>query len=589
MNVDERDAEPPLLQRNSVWSRMQVFAKCTQAATKIAAAICGAKGNCSTDINSFMSGNQSFNQSLYAPLTRAPLVCTSAVYFMRKVYMKRRPILRGIISAGGVVQLTVLLCSVPLHAQSGLVPGMQDPVGGHGPDAFGSSTSEPEQHVLTADHAPGDVHGVTRYPSGLPVAGAQIAILNADVDVERSTVSGEDGSYIFKNLKPGHYQLNAKIDGFAPSGIVPVDVIPGQSVNSDISLKLIRTASMPRNSGSAYRSYGGAYRAAPASLRVADPQPTTEASSEGTVRTAEATNTPTTSDTPKTNEAPSSQPMPAAVADELAAMRKRIDELESELKGHVATDQPAAETPAAVAAPPAAAQDQAAATPKLAPGQFLSTAGTPTYYKGDTDMPTHPDSWTPFAYADWTWMNAAGRQHDSPWSTKYFTPEFRADVNYMDDFNHPRDNTQGGSTESFRSNEWQLEQLSLGGDIRIGHIRGRILTMFGEFATTTPRNGGSTARGQWDLRDMYRYISEGWGGYSFDNVGHGLNVDAGIFVSYIGLFSYYNFDNWAYQPSYVSSNTPWFFNGLRIQYFPTAKLKIEPWIINGWQSYARFN
>jgi hypothetical protein len=70
-------------------------------------------------------------------------------------------------------------------------------------------------------------------------------------------------------------------------------------------------------------------------------------------------------------------------------------------------------------------------------------------------------------------------------------------------------------------------------------------------------------------------------------VDHGLNVDAGIFVSYIGLFSYYNFDNWAYQPSYVSSNTPWFFNGLRIQWFPTDKLKIEPWIINGWQSYGR--
>ena len=68
---------------------------------------------------------------------------------------------------------------------------------------------------------------------------------------------------------------------------------------------------------------------------------------------------------------------------------------------------------------------------------------------------------------------------------------------------------------------------------------------------------------------------------------YGLNVDAGIFMSYIGLFSYYNFDNWAYQPSYVSSNTPWFFQGVRIQIFPTAHLKIEPWIINGWQSYAR--
>ena len=68
-----------------------------------------------------------------------------------------------------------------------------------------------------------------------------------------------------------------------------------------------------------------------------------------------------------------------------------------------------------------------------------------------------------------------------------------------------------------------------------------------------------------------------------------MNIDAGIFVSYIGLFSYYNFDNWTYQPSYVSSNTPWFFNGLRLQWFPTNKLKIEPWFINGWQSYAKYN
>jgi hypothetical protein len=60
-------------------------------------------------------------------------------------------------------------------------------------------------------------------------------------------------------------------------------------------------------------------------------------------------------------------------------------------------------------------------------------------------------------------------------------------------------------------------------------------------------------------------------------------------VSYIGLFSYYNFDNWTYQPSFVSSNTPWFFNGVRVQWFPTDKLKIEPWFINGWQSLGRYN
>jgi hypothetical protein len=548
-----------------------------------------------------MSANQIFNQFLYAPLTHSSLAFSPAFYFMRKVCMNRRPILKRVVSAGALVQLSLLLCSMPMRAQSDVPPGMDDrsPFGSsssRGPSTFSDRTPAPEAHVLTADHAPGDVHGVTRYPSGLAMPGAQVVILNADVDVERFAVSAEDGSFSFTKLKPGHYQLSAKVDGYGPSEIMTVDIVPGKIVNSDISLKVARTAPSPSVvSGNPYRKYSGGYHAEAASLRTTDPQPITAASSDAaasTSNTATSAATATTGDSPKTTETPANQPVSSAVVDELAAMRKRIDELESELKGRGAADAPAAETPAAapaVPATPAPAQDQAAAPVKLLSGQYLAAGGTASYFKGDEDIPTHPDGWDPFSYADWTWMNANGRQHDSPWTTKYFTPEFRADVNYVDDFNHPRDATMGGSTESFRSNEWQLEQLSLGGDIRIGHVRGRILTMFGEFATTTPRNDASPSRGQWDLADAYRYISEGWGGYHFDNVGHGLNIDAGIFVSYIGLFSYYNFDNWTYQPSYVSSNTPWFFNGLRIQYFPTAKLKIEPWIINGWQSYARAN
>jgi hypothetical protein len=96
------------------------------------------------------------------------------------------------------------------------------------------------------------------------------------------------------------------------------------------------------------------------------------------------------------------------------------------------------------------------------------------------------------------------------------------------------------------------------------------------------------ARGQWDLANAYRYVSEAYGGYHWDKL-NGINLDAGIFMSYVGLFGYYNFDNWAYQPSFVSSNTPWFFNGVRLQIFPSDKLKIEPWLINGWQSYGMFN
>jgi Putative beta-barrel porin-2, OmpL-like. bbp2/Carboxypeptidase regulatory-like domain len=505
------------------------------------------------------------------------------------VSMKRKLICKQILMAGVVFPALILL-GVPTQAQktSGAPPGMEvdggSPFSGsHGPKTFGGRPNVEDKPAESS--TPGEVRGVTRYANGLPMPGAEVVILNGDVDIDRTIVSGSDGTFAFKNLKPGEYQVSAKKDGFGLSPTTKVAVAWGKIVTVNVPLGPSSAVTPVNTSSELVRTYSqssqSTYRMQPTSLHLTPAQPSA-------VDPAPAVND-TATDAPKASAPSAEQPMPAAVMDEITAMKKRIEELEAEVKGHIATEQPSTPAAAAPAVTQEAAPAQAAASPKLEPGQYLSTAGTPTYYKGDTDLATHPDGWEPFSYADWTWMNANGRQKDSPWSTKYFTPEFRADVHYMDDFNHPRDNSMGGSTESFRSNEWQLEQLSLGGDLHFGHVRGRILTMFGLFATTTPRNDASTSRGQWDLRNAYRYFSEGWGGYHFDNVGHGLNIDAGIFVSYIGLFSYYNFDNWTYQPSYVSSNTPWFFNGLRIQYFPTAKLKIEPWIINGWQSYARTN
>ncbi len=163
-----------------------------------------------------------------------------------------------------------------------------------------------------------------------------------------------------------------------------------------------------------------------------------------------------------------------------------------------------------------------------------------------------------------------------------------ADVTYNYDFNRPVDDSMGGSSELFRANELQIEQLGVGGDFHYDNVRARLMTQFGMYSATTPRNDPSPGKGQWDLDTAHRYLAEAYGGYHIDAL-NGINVDAGIFMSYVGLFSYYNYDNWAYQPSYVSSNTPWFFEGLRIQIFPTPHLKIEPWFINGWQSYGSAN
>ncbi|MFZ0037330.1 MAG: outer membrane beta-barrel protein [Candidatus Acidiferrales bacterium] len=271
----------------------------------------------------------------------------------------------------------------------------------------------------------------------------------------------------------------------------------------------------------------------------------------------------------------------AAILDELEKMRARIAELEAQLRQQLGNIAAASAIPSSQ--PPATSASVTSAPASSAPAyeHIPQTSQVATAEKKLAKV-------EPFSDADWTWLNGNPRTKDEPLDTKFFTPEIRADTVYVFDFNRPTDHSIGGSSELFRSQEVQLTQLGVGGDFHYDNVRARLMTQFGMYSATTPRNDPSPGHGQWDLPTAYRYISEAYGGYHFDAL-HGVNVDAGIFLSYIGLFSYYNFDNWAYQPSYVSSNTPWFFEGVRVQVFPTAHLKIEPWFINGWQSYASAN
>src|SRR5450755_924903 len=390
----------------------------------------------------------------------------------------------------------------------------------------------------------GLVSGITRdSATGKPVAEAQIDARNLDKGTDRAAVSDADGTFALTNLEPGRYEVEATKDGFQKSS-ARVEVAARRTAQVDLSLEV--AADLPRT------------------MEKADIAPLTEREKqllarverlEGRLAAMEAKDaSPTQAGANSVARnlplVASTTPIAAAFPDPMAQVGK-----------------PAIPPPPTPHAPPEHIIPEALQAPESTPGV---------------------DNFTPFAFGDFTWLNGTPRNKDTVLDTKFFTPEVRFDTHFITDFNQPRDHTIGGATESFRSGEVQVEQISVGGDFHWQNVRGRILTMNGLFATTTPRNDGSAGVGQWDVRGAYKYVSEAYGGYHFD-VNHGLNVDAGIFVSYIGLFSYYNFDNWTYQPSFVSSNTPWFFNGVRIQWFPTDKLKIEPWIINGWQSYAKFN
>src|SRR5262249_50976337 len=194
----------------------------------------------------------------------------------------------------------------------------------------------------------------------------------------------------------------------------------------------------------------------------------------------------------------------AAILEELSRMRARIQELESQLKAQSAAT-PNDNQPTSALAQPTVARHECAAPASAVALVQDQAAAKPSDQKSE-----------PFAFADFTWLSGNPRTKDTPYATKFFTPEIRFDANYTYDFNHPADNTIGGSSEIFRHNEFQLTQLGVGGDFHFDNVRGRLMTQFGMYSQTQPRNDASTARGQWGLNNAYQYLAEAYGGYHFN-------------------------------------------------------------------------
>jgi hypothetical protein len=423
----------------------------------------------------------------------------------------------------------------------------------------------------------GSLIGVTLAPGGFSLAAVNVVIRRASDAAIRDVVSDGEGMFAIRDLAPGTYQITAAKEGFATSSATTVEIAVKKTANATVQLSqgasgALRAVALAADGF----SLAGAEVVVRSVAGSVDRKMVTDDDGMVVIRDLP----PGSYQIAASKESFTGGP---AVTVEIAQNRTSNANLQLVPLKPVQIAQ-ASQPNAPSTAPPAA---PAVPAPNSALSKAPATAAAPAV-----------DLQTPFAYGDFTWLNGSPRNKDVAVDTPFFTPEVRFDTNFMEDYNQPIDHTIVGSTESFRSGEIQIEQASVGGDFHWQNVRGRILFMQGMFATTTPRNDASSATGsapgntggvgQWDLQNAYKYVSEAYGGYHF-NVQHGLNIDAGIFVSYIGLFSYYNFDNWAYQPSYVSSNTPWFFNGVRVQWFPTNKLKIEPWFINGWQSYAKYN
>jgi hypothetical protein len=346
----------------------------------------------------------------------------------------------------------------------------------------------------------GTIAGIIRNTDKAPIGGATITATKLDGDSIRTTISGSDGIYTFSDVVPGTYSIIAQTEAFGDVTIASIQVVTARATRTDIAI----AGSVPS-------------AAVISSVKPVAPSSASSVPSASFLRRLEREFLPQRRDTPdgvqtsdQVTTASLSSPPPSAF-DVRASDALNPD------------------------APFPAGPQNAAAAP--APGAPSAPAPPPPV---DLQMP--------FAYADFTWMNAVPRNHDSVLDGKYFSPEVRMDTNYIYDLNHPIDHTLGGTTEGTRTGEVVLQALNVGGDFHWDHMQGRVLLQMGADSTAVPRNDASPSVGQWDIADAYRYISEGYAGYHMD-VQHGLNIQAGIFMSYIGLFSYYSFDNCAYQPS----------------------------------------
>lgn len=204
------------------------------------------------------------------------------------------------------------------------------------------------------------------------------------------------------------------------------------------------------------------------------------------------------------------------------------------------------------------------------------------------------ESRIPFDGYDLSWINGQNRQTDFPLTLKdkdgetILTGVAYVDAYYNYDFNRPKDNTHTISSAIGRSNEVTINMASFGLETAYKNIIGRLYVQFGQMGSIVQDLDGSIGHGRNSSINNLKYIREAAGGYHF-NVMHGLNVEAGIFMSYIGLESYVLNENWNYQRSLVCDFTPFYFQGARIQAYPSKKFKTELWVMNGWQTYNSFN
>jgi uncharacterized surface anchored protein len=84
----------------------------------------------------------------------------------------------------------------------------------------------------------GSIIAVVKDPGEGTVAGAQITLTNLDDHAQRNTNADSNGAFEFVNLKPGHYEMVIRADGFSDYRVSSLQLDARQNLCLDAALKL---------------------------------------------------------------------------------------------------------------------------------------------------------------------------------------------------------------------------------------------------------------------------------------------------------------------------------------------------------------
>lgn len=194
-----------------------------------------------------------------------------------------------------------------------------------------------------------------------------------------------------------------------------------------------------------------------------------------------------------------------------------------------------------------------------------------------------------FGEFDFSWMNGSNPQPASLLVAGPITGSFYVDTYYGWQFHQPIDHTVFPTTTAPRHNEISLNLAHLGIDVTgLDGPIGRLYIQYGSTVETIAGQDTTTTRGFFLTNRLLQNIQQAAAGWHF-HVWHGLNLELGIFPSYVGLESYLPEENWAYTHASMSDFTPYYFFGFRGQLFLARRFKLELWVVNGWQTFGEWH